>query len=234
MAGEIRAVAFDLDGLMFNTEELYEQVGATLVERRGKRISHELLDEMMGRPPRVALQRMIDWYQLADTIDQLQEETDLIFGDILPRQLAPMPGLVELLDALMAADIPKAITTSSRRAFVDRVLEIYDYGAHFRFVIAAEDVVHGKPHPEIYQTAARQFGVAPAELLVLEDSHNGCRAAVAAGTCAVAVPGRHSRHHDFTGSQLVAGGLDDPRLYQLVGLKSGSRLPSGTSTESNV
>jgi HAD superfamily hydrolase (TIGR01509 family) len=216
--GNIRAVAFDLDGLMFNTEALYEQVGGTLVARRGRRISHELLDEMMGRPPRVALQRMIDWYQLDDTIEQLQVETDGIFADILERELAPMPGLVELLDALQAAEIPKAITTSSRRGFVDQILRLYDYSDHFRFVIAAEDVVQGKPHPEIYQTAARHFGISPTEMLVLEDSQNGCRAAVAAGACAVAVPGQHSHHHDFTGARFVATGIGDPRLYDLIGL----------------
>ena len=79
----------------------------------------------------------------------------------------------------------------------------------------------GKPHPEIYLLAARRFGVAPGELLVLEDSQNGCRAAVAAGAVAVAVPAGHSRRHDFTGAALVADTLADPRLLALLQLPSG-------------
>jgi beta-phosphoglucomutase-like phosphatase (HAD superfamily) len=88
----------------------------------------------------------------------------------------------------------------------------------FAFVLAAEDVIQGKPHPEIYEKAARRFGVSAAELLVLEDSANGCRAAVAAGARVVAVPGGHSRRHDFTGAAWIADSLADPRIYALLGL----------------
>jgi beta-phosphoglucomutase-like phosphatase (HAD superfamily) len=83
-------------------------------------------------------------------------------------------------------------------------------------VLTAADVTHGKPHPEIYQSAARRLGVDVAEMLVLEDSENGCKAAVAAGAIAVAVPGGHSRRHDFTGARFIAESLADPRIYDLL------------------
>jgi beta-phosphoglucomutase-like phosphatase (HAD superfamily) len=86
----------------------------------------------------------------------------------------------------------------------------------FGFVLTSADVTHGKPHPEIYESAAERLGVAPAEMLVLEDSENGCRAAVAAGAVVVAVPGSHSRRHDFTGARLVAESLADPRIAALL------------------
>jgi HAD superfamily hydrolase (TIGR01509 family) len=228
MHRDIRAVAFDLDGLMFNTEALYEEVGRLMVERRGRQISYELLDQMRGLQARVALQQMIDWYGFTDTIEQLQDESDGLFAGILPTQLAPMPGLVALLRALAQAGIPKAITTSSRRRFVERVLAIHDYSEHFQFWLTAEDVAQGKPHPEIYLTAADRLGVAPGNLLVLEDSQNGCRSAVAAGACVVAVPGEHSRHHDFQGATLVAESLEDARVYELLSLVPGSP-PPGTA-----
>lgn len=206
------AVAFDLDGLMFNTEELYFEVGSELLRRRGHTLTHDLLHQMMGRPSRIALQIMIDWHQLDATIEQLQRETDEIFTDLLPRRLAPMPGMVELLSALEAVRIPKAIATSSRRVFVDRVLGQVGWHDKFDFILSAENVTNGKPHPEIYLTAARQFAVRPRQMLVLEDSENGCRAAVTAEAFAVAVPGEHSRQHDFTGAKLIADTLADPRI----------------------
>jgi HAD superfamily hydrolase (TIGR01509 family) len=214
----IQAVVFDLDGLMFNTEELYDEVGDVLLQRRGHRFSTQLKRRMMGRPGRVALQIMIDDHGLDATVEQLQAESDEIFADILPSRLAPMPGLIPLLDALEAAATPKAIATSSGRSFTERVLGQFDYQPRFEFLLTAEDVVQGKPAPEIYLTAASRLGVPPAQLLVLEDSENGCRAGIAAGATTVAIPGDENRHHDFDGVALVADSLADRRIYKLLGL----------------
>jgi HAD superfamily hydrolase (TIGR01509 family) len=203
----LQAVVFDLDGLMFNTEILYQQVGGELLRRRGKRFEADLLDQIMGRRTHVALQMMIDWHGLSDTVETLTAESAQIFSVILDTQLAQMPGLSELLDALEMAGLRKAIATSSVRAFTERVL------------LTAEDVSEGKPDPEIYQTAAKRLKLEPRQIMVLEDSHNGCRAAIAAGTFAVAVPGSHSRAHDFDGAKLIADGLADPRIYAALGLR---------------
>jgi beta-phosphoglucomutase-like phosphatase (HAD superfamily) len=112
--------------------------------------------------------------------------------------------LHELLDALETAGVLKAIETSSGLRFVQNVLGRFDLAPRFKFILASEDVVEGKPGPEIYQTAAARFGLPPRQVMVLEDSENGCRAAVAAGTFSVAVPSGHSRRHDFTGAQITA------------------------------
>ena len=152
------------------------------------------------------------------TVDQLEAETDEIFGGFLADRLRPLPGLLALLDALESESIPKAITTSSRRHFVENCLVISGLTGRFQFVLSAEDITNGKPDPEIYETAAREFDVSPSRLLILEDSYNGCRAAVNAGGFAVAVPGEHSRHHDFEGAQFVAESLADRRIYACLGI----------------
>jgi HAD superfamily hydrolase (TIGR01509 family) len=214
----IRAIAFDLDGLMFNTEELYIDVGTELLRRRGKEFTQELLDQMMGRQSHVALQIMIDTHSLTATVPELIAETDEIFPEILRTRLRPMPGLLDLLAALERHALPKCIATSSRRVFVDRVLSVFQLEPRFAFILAQEDITRGKPHPDIYLTAAQRHGVAPAEMLVLEDSQNGCRAALAAGAITVAVPGDHSRNHDFSDVALVANSLADERIYALLSL----------------
>jgi beta-phosphoglucomutase-like phosphatase (HAD superfamily) len=119
---------------------------------------------------------------------------------------------------LEANQVPKAIATSSGRRFVTNVLSRFDFEPRFDFILTAEDVVEGKPNPEIYLKAADRFGLPPAQVLVLEDSENGCKAAVAAGTFAVAVPGGHSCRHDFTGATLRVDSLSDPRIYGALGL----------------
>jgi HAD superfamily hydrolase (TIGR01509 family) len=216
-----RAVVFDLDGLMFNTEELYQEVGSELLRRRGYEFTQELLDQMMGRPSRVALQIMIDTHTLKATVEELIAETDEIFPSILADRLAPMPGLIELLEAIERHAIPKAIATSSRRSFVEHVLGVFSYQSRFSPILTSEDITHGKPHPEIYLKAAQRLNVAPENMLVLEDSQNGCKAAIAAGAITVAVPGEHSSRHDFTGAKLIADTLRDKRIYGLIGIAGG-------------
>jgi HAD superfamily hydrolase (TIGR01509 family) len=218
----LRAVTFDLDGLMFNTEELYQEVGGLVLQRRGKQISGELLDQMMGRKSPVALQVMIDWHGLDDTPDQLAVECAEIFADLLPARLAPMPGLVELLAALEAADLPKGIATSSGREFVRRVLELFQLQERFQFVLTGEDIEHGKPAPDVYLLAAERHRVAPGAMMVLEDSQIGCQAAVAAGTYAVAVPHGRSASHNFPGVAFEAATLADRRIYEALGIGRGT------------
>lgn len=216
----LRAVVFDLDGLIFNTEELYQFVGEELLRRRDKTFPLELLDQTMGRPQRIALQLMIDWHQLDVSVEQLMIETAEVFATILGERLALMPGVSELLAALEAAGIPKAIATSSHREFVNDVLGRFQLTPRFQFVLTGDEITHGKPHPEIYQLAARRFSLSPPELMVLEDSRHGCAAAVAAGTFAVAVPSGRSHTHGFEGAALVADTLRDPRIYAALGLSA--------------
>jgi HAD superfamily hydrolase (TIGR01509 family) len=215
-----RAAVFDFDGLMFNTEHLYRVVGGQVLQRRGKVFEEALFRKMMGRPAAVALQIMIDWHELhPTTVDDLLRENDELFGPVLDAHLAPMPGLVELLDALEKGKVRKAIATSSRRAFVSDILGRYGWQGRFEFWLTAEDVRNGKPNPEIYQTACARLELPPAQVLVLEDSPAGCQAGIDAGTRAVAVPGDYSRDFPFTGAALVADSLGDLRIYQALGIE---------------
>jgi HAD superfamily hydrolase (TIGR01509 family) len=213
-----RAVVFDMDGLMFNTEEVYTSVGSELMRRRGKTFCGGLKDAMMGLPPKESFEVMIRWHGLSDTVEQLIPESNAVFLGLLRGRLAVMPGLIELLAALEAAGIPKAIATSSGRELADACLTPFDFPRRFRFVLTSEDIVRGKPDPEVYLAAAARFGVQPDEMLVLEDSQNGCRAAAAAGAFTVAVPGEHSRRQDFSMASLVVASLADARLYAALGI----------------
>jgi len=213
-----RAVVFDMDGLMFNTEDVYYDVGVELMHRRGRQYTRELSDAVMGRPPRFCFETMIRWHALDDRWEAMAAESEEIFIGLLDDRIEPMPGLLELLDALEAAEIPKAICTSSTRRLLGAILSRFQMEPRFQFTLTAEDIRHGKPHPEIYLEAAARFGLAPEQMLVLEDSQTGCRSAAAAGAIAVAVPGEHSKGQDFSAASLVLEGLADPRLYDVLRL----------------
>ena len=217
-ATPIRGVMFDLDGLMFDTEVLYQEVGRTILARRDREFTAELLDQMMGRQSAKALQIMIDYHALDITVSELASESMEVMRELLSTRLNPMPGLLALLDALEAAEMPKAIATGSTRDFLDHVLELSNLTSRFRFTLSGDDLEHGKPAPDIYLLASEKLGFPPEQVLVLEDSQLGCQAAVASGTYTVAVPSGHSHSHQFPGAKFIADTLEDKRIYQALKL----------------
>jgi HAD superfamily hydrolase (TIGR01509 family) len=215
-APTIKAVVFDFDGLMFNTEEIFNLSGKELLRRRGKEMTPALLSIMMGRRSDEAFPMMIEALGLVEDPAVLRAEERAIFYDMLWKHVAPMPGLFELLAHIETCGLPKGVATSSRRPYIESLLGHFKLIDRFPVTLTAEDVTQGKPHPEIYLTAASRIGVEPGEMLVLEDSEMGTRAAAAAGAVAVSVPHEHSRNHDFSTAYLIAEGLHDPRILQLI------------------
>jgi len=207
---------FDFDGLMFNTEEIFNLSGRELLRRRGKEMTPAVLSLMMGRKSDEAFPLMIEALGLTEDPDMLRAEERAIFQDLLWKHVAPMPGLFELLAHIEDCGLPKGVATSSRRPYIESLLGHFQLMDRFHVTLTAEDVTRGKPHPEIYLTAAQRIGVEPAEMLVLEDSEMGTRSAAAAGAVAVSVPHEHSRNHDFSTASFIATSLHDPKILQLL------------------
>lgn len=212
----LRAVTFDLDGLMVNSEDVYSQVGTATLAKRGKTFDDDLREAMMGRRAEDALRVMIDWHHLTDSVEELIAESEQRFWEIAARLLGAMPGLHDLLAWLDEQAIPYGVATSGGRAYAERILESIDVRGRLRFLITAEDVANGKPAPDPYLLAAERHGVEPAKMLVLEDSGTGCRSAVAAGAYAVAVPNSHTAGHDFPEVAFTAQSLADDRLRRVL------------------
>ena len=119
-----------------------------------------------------------------------------------------MPGLLTVLP-MLAAKYKLAIATSATRAMVDVIMEPLQLLSYFTVVQTSDDVVNGKPNPEIYLKAMNRLGVQPAESVVLEDSSNGARAGKNAGAYTIAVPSIHTRDQDFSFCDYVASSLID-------------------------
>ncbi len=108
------------------------------------------------------------------------------------------------------------MATSSRRDYAEHLLRRHGLRDHFAFLLTAEDVARGKPDPEIYRLAATRFGIVPGAMMVLEDSPAGVQSAKAAGAFTVAVPHEFSPADLLTAADLVAKGLDDPRILAIL------------------
>ncbi len=212
----IRAVVFDLDGLMFDTEALFFRVASEALADRGKVFTPEIMKQFIGRR---AAEVAPLWKTLAGVegpIEEFLADVRGRFYAVVDTAVHPMPGLFVLLDLLHALERPAAVATSSGHAYADRLLVRHGLKSRFDFVLAAEDVRLGKPDPEIYQLAARRFGLPASSVLVLEDSPAGLAAAKAAGAIAVGIPHDHSPAQALAAADLIVARLDDPSLLRLI------------------
>ena len=205
-----------MDGLLFDTEGLYWEVGDTVLQRRGFRYSKELQRRMMGRVGVAALQQMVEFHSLEESAESLLAESDELFANKLGAGIPPLSGVTSWIEHLKSHQIPFGLATSSRRRFVEILFETIPWKQDLAFILTGDDVEHGKPHPEMYLRAATQLGIPPEQMLVLEDSGNGCAAGIAAGACTVAIPSIHTRDQNFEGATLIAESISDPRLWAMI------------------
>ena len=212
----IAAVAFDMDGTMFDTEAVYDKAASILLGRRGCQYTDELRVEIMGRPPEYCFRRMIEVNSLTESWRELARESEEIFLEQLKGGYSTTPGLLELFDELDRLRLPRCVCTSSKKVVAKEVLTKHGVDKRLDFVLTSEDVVNGKPNPEIYLKAAERFGVAPESTLVLEDSASGCASAFAARCPCCALRAYHNAHVDFSPARLVVERLDDPELFALL------------------
>lgn len=204
----IQAVVFDLDGLMFNTEDIFDLSGNELLSRRGLAMTDECRRAMLGRRPEEAFEALRRLTGITEPTVDLMLETKEIFYGFVDDHLAPMPGLFALLELIDRNNLPRAVATSSPFDYMRGILERFDLFDGFKLHLAAEHVARGKPHPEIYETAAARLGIAPDEMLILEDSEAGTRAGAAAGGRVISIPNRHTQDGDFSSATHVVTGLD--------------------------
>jgi HAD superfamily hydrolase (TIGR01509 family) len=183
-----QAVVFDMDGLILDTEVLFRDVMMEASEARGMTLPMEVFLRMVGLPDHasraVALAHFGDEFDCDAWMAHAWELADARLEAGVPVKA----GVAELLDYLDQAGLPRAICTSTRHETVERYLRPLGLLERFQAVVAAGDYPLGKPHPDPFLAAAARLGAGPASCLALEDSHNGVRAAAAAGMMTVMVP----------------------------------------------
>lgn len=215
----IKAVVLDMDGTMFNSERIYDLVLESVLGKRNHSFTNDLKMKMMGLATPIALQIMIDHCNLSDSISQLSDECHDIFFELMPSQIQKMPGLDTLLEHIESAGLPKAVATSSTTQLAKAALGTFDLVERFEFILTGDDVTNGKPHPEVYSTAAEKLKITPQEMLAIEDSVVGSKAAAASGAYTIAIPEDHSAGGDFSHAHQILDRLDSPIILRLIGAK---------------
>jgi HAD superfamily hydrolase (TIGR01509 family) len=188
---ETQAVVFDLDGVIVDSEPVWEEVRRAYVADHGGRWRPDTQRRLMGMSTP-------EWAEyLGSELGVDQPPSEVARGVVeqmaerYHRSLPLMPGAVDAVRR-MAARFPLGLASSSPRSLIDRVLAEADLAGAFKTTLSTEEVARGKPAPDVYLTVASRLGVDPAHCLAVEDSSNGLRSAAAAGMTVVAVP--HPRY----------------------------------------
>jgi len=186
----ITAVVFDLDGVIVDSEQVWDEVREDYVRETGGTYTDESARDMMGMSSPEWSRYMAEALRVPGTPEEINaaivERMLARYGEAPPL----LPGALEAVRRV-GASVPLAIASSSNRELIDVVLRASGLAADFRATVSSEEVPRGKPWPDVYLEAARRLGVDPARCGAVEDSHNGIRSAKAAGMRVVAVPNAH-------------------------------------------
>jgi HAD superfamily hydrolase (TIGR01509 family) len=183
----IDAIVFDLDGVIVDSEHVWDEAREALAKERGGRWHENAQRDMMGMSSVEWSRYMHDTIGLAEPPEEISAEVVRRLKAIYREELPIFPGAPEAVERL-AAEWPLAVASSSNRPLIDLVLELSGLARHFRATVSSEEVPRGKPAPDVYEEAARRLGVDPKRCAAVEDSENGIRSARAAGMRVIAIP----------------------------------------------
>ena len=186
----IDAVVLDMDGLLLDTEQLWDEVRENLARERGGRWSERAQSDMMGMSSPEWSRYMHDVVGLEEPPDEIADEVVRRMAERYREHLPLLPGAKEAVERL-AARWPLGLASSSNRPLIDLALEVGGLAPLFSATVSSEEVERGKPAPDVYLEAMRQLGVEPTRAAAVEDSRSGIRSAHAAGMRVIAIPNVH-------------------------------------------
>lgn len=188
MTMTFKAIIFDMDGLLVDSETVWGEVETELVESRGFSYTDEVRSQIIGLRIDEFMQILQAHYQMQESVESLIDELLDRMLKAIPDRVKPQPGAIDIVNYVHEQGIPCAIASSSPMSIINTTIATQGWDDVFVKRFSADDDERGKPAPDVYLRAAKELGVNPSEALALEDSRNGARAAVAAGLTCYAVP----------------------------------------------
>ena len=202
----IKALIFDMDGLMIDSERLYWQVEKDMAGNYGKEVKEETLWKMMGRRPIEGMRIFVEDLELPISAEKALALRDARMRGKYRDESEAMPGLFHILDTF-CRKLSLAVCTGAQREFMEIVVDRLKIREKFDVLQASDEIKKGKPDPEIYLTTCARLGVDPPKCIVLEDSSNGALAGKRAGCYTIAVPSKYSLGQNFSFVDFVSSDL---------------------------
>jgi beta-phosphoglucomutase family hydrolase len=199
----IRAVIFDMDGVIAETEYVHIEAEKQTMLKYGVRISEDELHEYTGTTAKLMFTELIKKYGLDATFEEMFRVKEKILFELMEKGIQPTKGVVDLLLELRKRKIKLAVASSSHRKMIEYVLKTLKITGLFESVVGAEDIERSKPDPEIFQVSAKRLEVKPEKCLVVEDSRLGVEAAKSAGMKCLGYVNPSSGKQDLSKADIV-------------------------------
>ena len=209
--GKYRAIIFDLDGVLIDTEPLYLKATNLVVAQEGAiPISEEENKQhLLGTTVEETWRRVIRLRGLSEPLEHYVRLYDVFVRQVMQADLTAQPGVVRLIEEARSRDMPIAVASSSLREWIDLKLGAIGLNDAFDLILGGDQVTNGKPAPDIYLLAAQGLGVPPEECVAIEDSPTGIAAAVASGAYTIAVWTASTDGLDLSQSHAFLHSLED-------------------------
>lgn len=206
---EFKAVIFDMDGVIIDSEPLHHEVNKKIFNKLGINVSDEEYQSFIGTSNTYMWTILKEKHGLTESIDelnqlQLTENIDYLNN----HQENPIPGILALLNLFKEYGLKIALASSSPIEYIKKVLENLGLEAYFDITISGESFERGKPYPDIFLHTAKVLGVNPEECVVIEDSQNGVKAARNAGMKIVGYQNVNSGNQDLSEADMVVNSLE--------------------------
>lgn len=216
----IKAVIFDMDGVMIDSEPLWEKTEKIMMARKGLVYNPVYREKIVGLGQKESAVLLKETFSLNENIEDIIDQRISVLLDIYDRELSLVRGLTELLDSVSKSTLKVALASSSPLKVIEFVLSKFDLNKYFDLVVSGDKVEHGKPSPDIYNYTAERLGLECDECVVIEDSINGVISAKSAGMYCIAIPDKRLNPDGFKKADIIMSNLKcvDMQLLTKLGV----------------
>ncbi len=213
---ELRALIFDMDGVLIDSEPMHFQAFQKFFEGHGLDYTAEQNALYLGRKDMEIAADLIDQYALKMSAEEVVEQKEEIFQKLVRSNAIPREGVVETLKKAKAMNVESALASSATMPSIKLIVDTLSLNDFFHNLTSGDEVKHGKPAPDVFLLAAERMRVDPQHCLVIEDTEAGVEAAKAAGMKVVAIPCEATRHQLHRRADLKVDSLRELNLQEWV------------------